>query len=102
MDTPAPTTINPSALYTAKEAAAWLRMSNYRAIYEISEAELPQCRVGPKRGRIRYMGADLLCYARGIKPIDIKGALEELRSRISRPGPRVLPMNGNGVSRRVL
>lgn len=74
-----------TGMYTAREAAAWLRLSNWKSIYEIAEKELPRCKVGPRRGRIRYLGADLLCYVRGIEPLDIGATMTELKSRLSKP-----------------
>lgn len=81
--------IRPLGLYSVREAAAWLRISNFKSVYEIPESELPQCKVGPKRGRIRYWGADLLCYIRGFPPFDMQSAMEDLRASIARPGASV-------------
>ena len=91
--------LRPTGLYTVREAAAWLRISNFKAVYEIAESELPRCRVGPNRGRIRFLGADLLCYARSLPPIDVRGVLNELKDRLSKPRGGVTPMGRGGIVR---
>lgn len=51
----------PFRYYDAKDLAeAWsLRRPS---VYQIPEAELPKRRVGPKRGSIVYLGADIIAY----------------------------------------
>lgn len=84
-----PPGIRSTALYTAREAAAWLRLSNWKSVYEIAETELPRCKIGPSRGRIRYWGADLLCYVRGMPPLDMQTVIDAVRERITGPGTAV-------------
>ena len=63
-EVPAETELDPFRLYTVAEAADILGLDR-ATMYEIPEAELPRCNVGPARGATRWMGADLLAYARG-------------------------------------
>jgi hypothetical protein len=82
---PAPTdgSLDPFRLYTAREAADVLGLDR-ATMYDIPESELPRCRVGPARGSTRWMGADLLAYARSLDPVDYESVLEEVRSELRR------------------
>lgn len=97
--------IEPTRLYSAKEAAALLGFSSKRdTMSEIPETDLPRCRVGPARGGVRYLGADLLAYAKGAEPVDtqalLDGARDRLAARLSQPST-VRPIPGPaGTGRR--
>lgn len=55
--------IIPTARYTSDEAAALLGFSKRpKSIYDIPERELRRTRVGARRGKVLYMGHDLLDY----------------------------------------
>jgi len=75
--------LDPFQLYTAQEAADVLGLDR-ATMYEIPEAELPRCDVGPARGATRWMGADLLAYSRGLDPVDYESVLEDVRSELRR------------------
>jgi hypothetical protein len=78
--------LDPFELYDSTGAAEFLGIDR-STLYDIPETELPRCRVGPARGSTRWMGADLLAYARGLDPIDYKSVLDELREELRRrPG----------------
>lgn len=77
--------LDPYELYGSREAADYLGIDR-STLYDIPEADLPRCRVGPARGSTRWMGADLLAYARGLEPLDYESILDELRDEL-RPGP---------------
>jgi hypothetical protein len=78
--------LDPFELYESTGAAEFLGIDR-STLYDIPETELPRCRVGPARGSTRWMGADLLAYARGLDPIDYKSVLDELREELRRrPG----------------
>jgi hypothetical protein len=81
----------PTALYTARDAAEWLRLSNWKGIYDIAETDLRRSWIGPNRGRIRFLGADLLAYLRGEKPIDLQAVMEGLQSAIITPQTLAVP-----------
>lgn len=51
----------PFRYYDAKDLSAAWGMSR-PSVYQIPEAELPKRRVGPKRGLIVYLGADIIAY----------------------------------------
>lgn len=78
------TEFDPWRLYKAEEAADVLGLDR-ATMYDIPETELPRCRVGPARGSTRWMGADLLAYARGLEPIDYEETLSNLRERLRQP-----------------
>lgn len=82
--------IVPDRLYSAEEANALLGFGDRLTIYEIPEHDLPKCRVGPKRGATRYLGANLLAYALGLPVPELGPMLErargELEARLSSPG----------------
>lgn len=73
--------IVPTRVYTAEEAAAALGLNRKQTMYEISEAELPRRRIGPRRGSTRFLGRDLLRYVLGLPPSDDEPAPTE-------PAPR--------------
>ena len=81
--------IAPGRLYTAAEASALLRYNRSATIYEIPATDLPRCKIGPSRGSLRFLGADLLAYAKGLPPVDTEAMLEdaraELRDRLAKP-----------------
>jgi hypothetical protein len=82
-EAPAETELDPFRLYTAAEAADVLGLDR-ATMYEIPEAELSRCNVGPARGATRWMGADLLAHARGADPIDYEAILGDLRDALRR------------------
>jgi hypothetical protein len=86
--------LDPFQLYTAQEAADVLGLDR-ATMYEIPEAELPRCDVGPARGATRWMGADLLAYSRGLDPVDYESVLEDVRSELRRtPASTSEPKDG--------
>lgn len=95
--------ILPDVLYTAKEANRLLGFGERMTIYEIDEKELTTCRVGAGRGSNRYLGADLLAYARGLDLPDIQaladGARDRLEARLSRPSAVVGAVGTTGRRR---
>lgn len=78
------TDFDPWKLYKVREAADILGLDCV-TMYDIPETELPRCRVGPARGSTRWMGADLLAYARGLDPLDYQSLIKDLREEIRRP-----------------
>lgn len=97
---PAETELDPFRLYTAAEAADILGLDR-ATMYEIPDAELPRCNVGPARGATRWMGADLLAYARGADPIDYEVALDELREELRKtPSSKERPPTGDKKGKR--
>lgn len=89
--------LDPFKLYTAQEAATILGLDR-TTIYDIPEADLPRCRVGPARGSTRWMGADLLAYAQGLDPIDYESLLKDLRETLQQPHSSV-PNREDGPTR---
>lgn len=86
--------LDPFQLYTAQEASEVLGLDR-ATMYEIPEAELPRCDVGPARGATRWMGADLLAYSRGLDPVDYESVLEDLRDELRRsPASTSTPSDG--------
>ena len=87
-DQPDELAIVPARLYTAADANRLLGFKRM-TIYEIPETDLPRCRVGPARGSLRFLGADLVAYAKGVPVADtqalVDGARAELRDRLSKP-----------------
>jgi excisionase family DNA binding protein len=61
-DTPSP--IHPERLYTTSEVARVLGL-HPDTVYRISSALLRRTRIGPKGGRTRVRGADLIRYLEG-------------------------------------
>jgi hypothetical protein len=62
-----PVDIYPDALYSAAQASLILGFtgkpkSRINRMYEIPTSELPQLRMGPAGGIIRWLGRDLLAY----------------------------------------
>jgi hypothetical protein len=99
-EVPAETELDPFRLYTAAEAADVLGLDR-ATMYEIPEAELPRCNVGPARGATRWMGADLLAYARGADPIDYEVVLDELREELRKtPSSKERPPTGDKKGKR--
>lgn len=78
------TDFDPWKLYNAREAADILGLDR-ATMYDIPETELPRCRVGPARGSTRWMGADLLAYARELDPLDYQVLIERMRDEMRRP-----------------
>lgn len=60
--------IVPGATYTPEEAARLLCLGDRKRIYEVPEAELRRRRAGPNRGRVVFLGVDLLNYLEGKPP----------------------------------
>jgi hypothetical protein len=86
--------LDPFQLYTVQEAADVLGLDR-ATMYEIPEAELPRCDVGPARGATRWMGADLLAYSRGLDPVDYESVLDDLRDKLRRsPASTSTPSDG--------
>ena len=99
-EVPAETELDPFRLYTVAEAADILGLDR-ATMYEIPEAELPRCNVGPARGATRWMGADLLAYARGAAPIDYEVVLDELREELRKtPSSKERPPTGDKKGKR--
>lgn len=102
--------IVPDRLYTPDEVARIFGFGTpdaprTKSVYEIPEAELPKLRIGAARGAVRYLGADLLSYARGLPPrdteADLDAARQRLTDRLARPGP-VTGAVGTPGRRRIL
>lgn len=91
--------IQPMRVYTAEEAGNLLGFTRWQTIYEIPECELPKCRIGPARRSVRYFGADLLAYLKGVDPLDVGAILDEVRSRIGVPAPVMPAPNAHGKTR---
>lgn len=85
--------LDPFELYDAQEASAFLDLDR-STLYDIPESDLPRCRVGPARGSTRWMGADLLAYARGLDPLDYEAIIEDLREEMRQPHPTSEPSDG--------
>lgn len=80
-----PLAIHPDRLYTRPEAAALLGFGHRpNTLTEIPEADLPRCKVGPSRGSVRYLGADLVAYAKGLPMPDTAAMVEGARNRLVR------------------
>ena len=71
-------------LYRAREAADILGLDR-TTMYDIPESDLPRCRVGPARGSVRWLGADLLAYVKGLDPVDYEAVIEHLKEQLRRP-----------------
>lgn len=103
-----PRAVHPDRIYTAEEANDLLGFGRTKSermtIYDIPEEELPRCRVGPKRGASRFLGADLVAYARGLALPDIQaladGARGRLAERLERPSPVAGAVGASAGSRR--
>jgi hypothetical protein len=55
--------IEPTRLYTAKEAAALIGIKNEKTIYRMgSSKKLAVTRTGPKGGTTRFLGSDLIHF----------------------------------------
>lgn len=99
--------IESGRLYTPEEAARLLGFGTpeeprTKTLYDIPEADLPKCRVGPARGAVRYFGADLIAYAKGLPPLDYGEHIDRIRRQLARPSP-VRPMTADPAApRRVL
>jgi hypothetical protein len=81
--------------HTVEEAAAFLGLKRTNTLYEIPEAELPRCRVGPTRSAVRYFGLDLFCYLKRLPMVDaaaVRNGAVDARTAwsrahvVSRPG----------------
>jgi len=92
------TELDPFELYTAEEAATILGLDR-ATMYDIPETELPRCEVGPARGATRWMGADLLAYARGLDPLDYQSLIEDLRKEMRQPHPDRKSDMSDGLNR---
>jgi hypothetical protein len=92
--------IEPWRLYTARQAAELLGLDYYKSVYEIPEADLPRCWIGPNRGSLRFMGADLLCYAKGLPAVDFARLVDAFRDSLRRPSNvQPLPTEKGGKRR---
>lgn len=101
-ETSAHTELKPEAFYTAREAATLLRLSRVDSIYEIPEAELPRCRVGPSRGSVRFYGADLLAYAKGLVGVDYQDVITRLKDRLINSPSSGQPNQPSSSRRRIV
>lgn len=104
---PSETAIELQRLYPAEHANRLLGFSPKRmTIYDIPEADLPRCRVGPSRGATRFLGADLLAYAKGLPAPELAPMLDRARAtledRLSSPGRVVGSVGQDGRRRRVV
>lgn len=54
--------ILPNAMYKPAEVAELLGLEREKTVREIPETELGPTRVGPRRGRKMYRGADVIRY----------------------------------------
>lgn len=60
--------VNPDVLYTPDEAAYLLgfrsekRKTNQNRLSEIDYSELPRVRVGPRGGKVMFLGRDVLAF----------------------------------------
>lgn len=66
--------VDPEALYDAEEAAIIIgirgsKENRRNQMYAMPTAILPQHRVGPSGGRIRWLGRDLLAYREGKRQV---------------------------------
>jgi len=60
--TTAPTTqLNPERLYDASQIAEYFGIHR-DTLYKIPDRLLPRTRVGPRRGRTKFKGRDVLAY----------------------------------------
>ena len=76
--------------YSAKDVAHFLGTERVQSVYEIPGAELPAVRrIGSNKG---YLGINILCYMHGLKPVDMKSAIEGYRKKLMDERPRVVPM----------
>lgn len=55
------TELNPHRLYDAKVVAEYLGIHR-DTLYKIPDRHLPRSRVGPRRGRTKFKGQDVLAY----------------------------------------
>lgn len=58
--------INPHRLYDARETAEYFGIHR-DTLYKIPDKHLPRSRVGPRRGRTKFKGADILAYEQRTK-----------------------------------
>jgi hypothetical protein len=63
--------LEPLRLYTARDVANYLGLTDHKGVYTIPESELPQSRVGPRRGAVRYFGIQVMRYAQNLPPADL-------------------------------
>jgi hypothetical protein len=54
--------VETEALYDANDAAVILGLAHRDSMYTIPTGRLPQYRLGPKGGLVRWLGRDLLAY----------------------------------------
>lgn len=93
--------IVPSRLYTQPQAAALLGFGHRpKTLSEIPEADLPRCKVGPARGSVRYLGADLLAYAKGLAMPDTRAMVDGARDRVVATLGQVSPVRAPRVGGR--
>lgn len=98
----APSAFEPWRAYTAKEAAEFLGLARTDSVYEIPEVELPRVRVGPNRGSVRFLGADLVCYAKALAPIDYEAVRDQFEDRLKRPAPAAMTLPGRPGRKRIV
>ena len=88
--------------YAAAEAAEILGIQRARSLYDIDELLLPRSRVGPAGTSVRFFGLDLLCYMKGLRPVDYDAIRDEAEARLRRlPAGPVRAMPGGRGRRRV-
>ena len=77
--------------YSAKEVAYLLGTERIESVYNICETDLPRVkRIG---SRIGFLGINVLCYMHGLKPVDMKSAIEHYREKLEQERGTVLSMN---------
>lgn len=91
--------LHPWKAYTVKQVADLFEMPT-STVYKIPENELPRRYVGPRRGSLRFLGADLMCYLAGEDPVDFSSLVDELRRQV-RQETAIKPGSSDG-RRRIL
>lgn len=94
--------VDPWRLYTSKQAAGILGIDDRDTVTRIDETELPKRWVGPNRGALRYLGADLLCYATMLPPLDVALVRDRLAARLNRTAPTIQAMPASKGRKRLL
>lgn len=88
--------MNAWRLYKAFEAAELLGFPDPRegnkAIYHIPDCDLPRRYVGPNKGSLRFLGADLMTYMLGLPPLDLSSEVDKLRQAL-RPPAKPKPLH---------
>lgn len=94
--------VDPWRLYSSEQAAHVLGLDDRDRVTRIAEAELPKRWGGPNRGALRYLGADLLCYAAGLPPLDLEPVRDRLAARLDRTVPTVQALSASKGRKRLL